>query len=229
MLRAFCLFMLLLACAACGRALTTAERDFMAGIQGTTFDPAPVRITRNPLIGLNSVTYPVRPRTTCRERILPPAEGPTITGSTAGIVLFRTLHTRPAFFLDDYILRRDGSVHLVAAMFFAHEMTHVWQWQNRDVTDYHPARAFAEHLSTQDPYLFDGDSAFDFLEYGYEQQASLVEEYVCCRALDPNGARTDRLEELLGVYMPINQHLSFLDDRPIQLPWDGVEIGGICA
>lgn len=215
--------------AGCGRPLTQAEQAFMAGLQGDSFDPSPVRITRNRLIGLTSVTYPVRPRTTCRERIAPPPQSETITGRTAGVVLFQTMHARPDFFLDDYIAREDQALNLVSAMFFAHEMTHVWQWQNREVTGYHPSRAFAEHLRTEDPYLFDGDSTFDFLEYGYEQQASLVEEYVCCRALDPDGARTARLRALLSDYMEISDEMRLLDEIEVLVPWDGVEPRGICG
>ena len=201
----------------------------MSGLQGDTFDASPVRITRNRLVGLTSVTYPVRPRTTCRERIGPPPEGAFVTGRTAGVVLFQTMHARPTFYLEDYIAREDGALNLVAAMFFAHEMTHVWQWQNREITGYHPSRAFAEHLRTEDPYLFDGDSGFAFLDYGYEQQASLVEEYVCCRALDPAGARTDRLGALLSEHLDIAERLRFLDDTDVLLPWDGAEIAGICS
>ena len=229
MTRLLLFFGLCLTLAACGRALTPAEQDFMAGLQGDGFDPAPVRITRNRLIGINSVTFPARPRTTCRERIGPPPEGDTVTGRTAGIVLFQTLHTRPNFYLDDYIEREDGALNLVAAMFFAHEMTHIWQWQNREITGYHPSRAFAEHLRTDDPYLFDGDNGFAFLDYGYEQQASLVEEYVCCRALDPQGARTERLRRLLSEHLDITARLSILDDVDILLPWDGAEVRGICG
>ncbi|MBF9036451.1 hypothetical protein HKCCE2091_19610 [Rhodobacterales bacterium HKCCE2091] len=228
-MRILSVLLILLAIAACGRPLTTAERDFMAGFQGDSFDPGPVRIHRNPFVGISSRSYPARPRTTCRELILPPPETPVVTGRTAGIALFQHLHTSPGFFLDDYVLRDDGALNLTAAMFFAHEMTHVWQWQNRAVTGYHPTRAFAEHLTTEDPYLFDGDSDFAFLEYGYEQQASLVEEYACCRALDPGGARTLRLERLLREVMPLDQRLEYLDDRDILLPWDGAEIRGICS
>lgn len=229
MIRLFLAVVMVFALAACGRSLTPSEQAFMAELQGDSFDPAGVRITRNSLIGLGSVTYPVRPRTTCRERIAPPPESDVITGSTAGVVLFRTLHARPDFFLDDYIAREDGALNLVSAMFFAHEMTHIWQWQNRETTDYHPSRAFAEHLRTEDPYLLDGESNFDFLDYGYEQQASLVEEYVCCRALDPDGARTERLRVLLSDYMDINAELRFLDEVDILVPWDGVETRGICG
>ena len=229
MRRALILFLLSFALLGCGRALTPSEQAFMAELQGDAFDPGPVRIRRNALVGLTSVSYPARPRTTCRERIGPPPEDEIVTGRVAGIVLFHTLHARPGFFLEDYVEREDGALNLVAAMFFAHEMTHIWQWQNRETTGYHPARAFAEHLQTDDPYLLDGINGHGFLDYGYEQQASLVEEYVCCRALDPSGARTERLRVLLSEHMEISARLSFLDEIDILLPWDEAETRGICA
>lgn len=219
----------LLVVASCGRPLTPAEREFIVGLQGRSFDPEPVRISRNRLVGISKRTFPARPRTTCRERILPPPDGPTFTGRTAGIVLFQHLHTSPGFYSEDYVARPDGALDLAAAMYFAHEMTHVWQWQNRAVTGYHPFRAFAETWSGEDPYLFDGDSRRRFLDYGYEQQASLVEEYVCCRALDPDGDRTARLERLLRQSMPLAPRLDHLDGLEILVPWEGVEPHGICS
>ena len=215
--------------ASCGRLLTPAEREFMRGLQGESFNPGPVRIARNPLVGISEKTYPARPRKTCRERIQPPSDAPTFTGSTAGIVLFQHLHTSPGHYLKDYVARPDGALNLAAAMFFAHEMTHVWQWQNRDVTGYHPFRAFAEYWNIGDPYLFDSDSRHRFLDYGYEQQASLVEEYVCCRALDPGGERTARLERLLRQNMPLAPRIDRLDGLVTLVPWDGVERHGICS
>ncbi|QBY00692.1 hypothetical protein E2K80_08065 [Rhodophyticola sp. CCM32] len=222
-------FLICLTLAACGRPLTPAERAFVSGVQGPGLDVDHVRIVENPLIGLSTRSYPVRPRTTCRERIFPEPEGETIEGRVAGVVLFNRLHVREDYAIPDYIRTADGGMHLVAAMFFAHEMTHIWQWQNREITGYHPARAFAEHLRTEDPYLFDGDSTFAFLDYGYEQQASLVEEYVCCRTLDPDGARTGRLERLLQQVMPVTPLQSSSDGVRVYLPWEGVELQGICS
>ncbi len=228
-MRAGLLILFCLVLAACGRPLTETERAFMADLQGDSFDPTPVRIIENRLVGLGEQTYPVRPRTTCRERILPPPQGDTITGSTAGIAFYNSIHIRPGFFLEDYATTEGGALNLSAAMFFAHEMTHVWQWQNRAVTGYRPARAFSEHLTTEDPYLFQGEGDAGFLDYGFEQQASLVEEYVCCRALDPHGARTDRLARLIGAAMPLGTLQQSLAGRDILLPWDGVELRGICS
>lgn len=229
MWRLLLIILALLTITACGRPLTPAERELMQGLQGQTFDPRPVRISRNRLVGITEMTYPARPRTTCRERIRPPPDGPTFTASTAGITLFQHVYTSPRSYLKDYVARPDGALNLAAAMFFAHEMTHVWQWQNRDVTGYNPFRAFAEHGSAKDPYLFDSGSRQRFLDYGYEQQASLVEEYVCCRALDPGGARTARIERLLKQSMPLAPRLDRLDGRKILVPWDGVDRRGICS
>ena len=88
-------------------------------------------------------------------------------------------------------------------MLFAHEITHVWQWQNRATTGYSPLRAAREHEGGADPYLYDINTKAGFLDYGYEQQASIVEEFVCCAALDPTGSRTQRLEALISETMPI--------------------------
>ncbi|PWK62662.1 hypothetical protein [Roseicyclus mahoneyensis] len=214
---------------ACGRPLTAPEAAYMADLQGDTFDAAPVRITRNPLIGLIVQRYPARPQTTCRERVGPPPEGPIIEGRTGGMVLFNTLHVREDIMVDDYTLMPDGRRHLYAAMFFAHEMTHVWQWQNREITGYHPLRAAREHATLADPYLFDTTQDRHFLDYGYEAQASLVEEYVCCRAIDPQGARTARLEALIGQVMPVTPWRDRADSVELFLPWDGVEPRGMCS
>jgi len=220
---------LILALAGCGRPLTGAERAYMAGLQGQTFDAAPVRIARNPFIGLIALRYPARPQTTCRERVGPPPPGPIVEGRAGGLVLFNTLHVRGDMLAPDYTTMQDGRRHLYAEMFFAHEMTHVWQWQNRDVTGYHPMRAYREHAALDDPYLFDTESARRFLDYGYEAQASLVEEYVCCRAIDPEGARTARLEALIGQVMPVTSWRERADSVDLFLPWEGIEPRGMCS
>ena len=228
--RSLCLWLpLCLAVIGCGRPLTGPEAAYMADLQGAGFDPAPVRIVQNPFLGLVTQSYPARPRTTCRERVLPPPPGPVITGRVGGMVVFNRLMVRPDMWLPDYVLRPDGQRNLYAAMFFAHEMTHVWQWQNRDATGYHPLRAAREHRVMTDPYLFAEDDGRRFLDYGYEAQASLVEEYVCCRALDPRGARTARLEALIGQAMAVTPWTVRADGAKILVPWPGVQARGICS
>ncbi len=214
---------------ACGRPLTEAERAYMVELQGETFDASRARIVENSLVGLNVQRYPARPQTTCRERVVPPPDTPILEGRTGGIVLFNTLHVRADLFTEDYTQMRDGRQNLYAAMFFAHEMTHIWQWQNRELTGYHPLRAAREHATLEDPYLFDTTQDRRFLDYGYEAQASLVEEYVCCRAIDPGGARTSRLEQLIGQVMPVTPWRDRADETDLYLPWDGVQTRGMCS
>lgn len=225
-MRALLLILLPLLAACASRPLTEGERAFVAGLQGEDLASSRVRLLQNPLLGLYSTTYPVRPRTTCRERILPPAEGDTFESTTAGVTLYDHIVTNPDWYLEDYLEDWPEKMNLSAAMFFAHEMTHVWQWRHRKETGFTPYRAASEHQTIVDPYLFDSSASPDFLDYGYEQQASLVEEYVCCRTLDPEGARTERLREMLSEVMPVRA-----ESRPeaVLLPWKGAELTGICS
>lgn len=112
-------------------------------------------------------------------------------------------------------------------MLLSHELTHVWQWQNRKLTGYSPLKAAREHRLSDDPYLFDVDNSRKFLDFGYEQQGSIVEEYVCCRALDPTGGRTARLHGLLAEVMPVSD-LPTSREYSVRLPWAGVELAGLC-
>ncbi|HYD19013.1 MAG TPA: hypothetical protein VEF76_11090 [Patescibacteria group bacterium] len=62
---------------------------------------------------------------------------------------------------------------------FIHEMTHVWQHQNKVV--HTPLAAFKETLrhkfNYQKCYLHRLDPAKDLLGYGFEQQAAIVQDY----------------------------------------------------
>ncbi|WP_281826773.1 hypothetical protein [Jannaschia rubra] len=218
--------LLILALTACTRPLTPAETALVAPIHGPTLDTASVRISQTPIVGIFPITYDARPRTTCRERIAPPQAG-RITAQTAGIALFETLLLSPRAYADDYAATDEagGALDLAGAMFIVHEMTHVWQWQNRGVTGYHPVKAFSEQLAVDDPYLLDPDDPRGFLDFGYEQQASLVEEYLCCATLDPRGSRTDRLKHLLRQVMPVAEPEAFA--RAVTVPW-GDDLDGIC-
>jgi hypothetical protein len=215
----------LLLLSACARPLTGPERDF-----ARNFFPeetlAATRIAPAPPVGLFSFTFPARPATTCREKIVPPPPGPEFTARTAGVVLFDHLFASPDWYLADYTPRWPEAMNLGAAMFFAHELTHVWQWQNREVTGFSLGRVAAEHRTEEDPYLFDDAEDRAFLDYGYEQQASIVEEYVCCAALDPEGARTERLRALIAEELPLER---WTPPASVVVPWRDAETRGICS
>ncbi|WP_424831128.1 hypothetical protein [Ruegeria sp.] len=222
------LMSLLILFAACGRPLTEQERAFAGNIHGDTLNLDRVKLVEGAPVAAITYTRKARPRLACRERILPPVKEETVTGKPAAVALFNRVYFTKDWYLDDYMSQYPERMNLIAAMLLAHELTHVWQWQNRATTGYHPLRAAAEHGRQSDPYLFDLDTSPDFLAYGYEQQGSIVEEYVCCRALDPDAPRTKRLHDMLQPHFDLST-LPGSRERDITLPWAGAEIQGICS
>lgn len=219
------LILSLLVAVSCGRPLTPTEAQFANAMHGATLDTDRVRFVKGALVG--SVTYQrqKRPRLACRERIFPEPTSNLVTVGPAAIALHnRVFYTHP-FYLDDFMPRYPEEMSLFSSMIFAHEITHVWQWQNRARTGYSPLRAGGEHVRSDDPYLFDIETDTDFLDYGYEQQAGIVEEYVCCAALDPEAPRTTRLREMLEGAFPVGD-LNI--PKEVTLPWDGADTRGIC-
>lgn len=221
------LFLLLLA--ACGRPLTPSEAEYLAAIHGPDLDTSKIRLVDGHFAGAMTYRIPVRPRTTCQERIWPPlSETTEVTVAPAATVLFNKVMIRDDIYRPDFLEGWPKEVDLLDAMLFAHEATHVWQWQNRKRTGYTPLKALNEHVASKDPYLFDPDNTTRFLDYGYEQQGSIVEEYVCCRLLDPEAPRTARLRSLIAAEMPIDRLDRVITTPRVRVPWKDVETEGIC-
>lgn len=213
----------------CGRAPTPAERAFLGDLHGDTLDPAKLRIHKGAPVLSVTFTRAPRPRTACRERILPPITNTeTVTTKPIAVALWNHVFLTRDWYVDDYLKDYPERLNLMAAMLYAHEATHVWQWQNRETTGYSPLRAAAEHGASRDPYLFDLETNTRFLDYGFEQQGAIMEEYVCCRALAPQGARTKRLHRLLSRELPLTP-LPQSRAHDVILPWRGVELAGICG
>jgi hypothetical protein len=144
------------------------------------------------------------------------------------VTLFNHIFLRDDRFTEDLTGGRYPEIlDLDQALLLVHEAVHVWQWQNRKATGYTPIRAGLEHVGSADPYLFDPDTRADFMSFGYEQQGSIVEEYLCCRLLAPRAERTQRLHAMLAGVFPVTP-LSTPIARNVRLPWKGVEIEGIC-
>jgi hypothetical protein len=207
--------------------MTENEIAFAQTIHGDTLDMDKVRIVEGAPTRAVTFQRKPRPRTTCRERILPPPKGETVTSSPAAVALFNHILFDTDWYLDDYMPEYPDQIGLVAAMLFAHELTHAWQWQNRRETGYAPWRAAFEHGASSDPYLFEIDGEPKLSDFGFEQQGSIVEEYVCCRALDPTAPRTARLHAMLSEVMPVAD-LPTVREHAVGLPWDGVKVEGIC-
>ena len=219
--------LVLLALTACSRPLTEAERAFAGTIHGPSLNADAVRIHgRNPLYLLKQ-SRDARPRIACRERIRPPEVSPVETRIAATVLFNRAFFAKP-FFQGDYLPDYPARMNLPDAMLLAHELTHVWQWQNADQTGYHPLKAAAEHQN-DDPYLFDLPKGAIFADYGFEQQGGLVEEFVCCRALDPDGARTSKLYRLLSPVFPALERRSRVPVESLMLPQGHENLSKICA
>ncbi|AXI43049.1 hypothetical protein [Sulfitobacter sp. SK011] len=220
--------LILLFLASCGRPLTQNERAFMATIHGESLNLDRVRLHEGAPTRAVTFRYKPRPRTTCRELILPPVTDEVITTKPAAVALFNTVLFDEDWYLDDYLPDYPDKIGLIAAMLLAHEMTHVWQWQNRARTGYSPLRAATEHGGGADPYLFDIANNRKFQDFGFEQQGSIVEEFVCCRALAPQAPRTKRLHRLISGVMPVAP-LPQSREFDVRLPWDGVTLKRICG
>lgn len=222
------LLLSLLVLAACGRPLTEQERALAAQIQGSSLDAGRVRLVEGSPAAAVTFRRQPRPRTSCREKILPPVEAEVVTVTPAAVVLFNRIFFSRDWYLDDYVPEYPEKLHLIEAMLLAHELTHIWQWQNRKTTGYHPLKAAAEHSASPDPYLFDLETKSAFLDFGYEQQGAIIEEYVCCRALAPKAPRTKRLHTMISGAMPLSP-LPQSREHDVYLPWRGVELPGICG
>ncbi|NSY38528.1 hypothetical protein [Leisingera sp. ANG59] len=222
-----CLLLALFLLAACGRPLTETERSYLGTLHGTSLNPDKVRIVNGAPLGAVTFRRMPRPRVTCRERILPPVKEEIVTSKPAAVALFNRIFFTRDWYLDNYLPEYPDRLHLVEAMLLAHEATHVWQWQNRRQTGYSPLRAAAEHGQDRDPYLFDLEGDPGFLSYGFEQQGAIIEEYVCCRALAPQAARTQRLHRMLSAAMPVSP-LPQSRESDVYLPWKDASLNGIC-
>ncbi len=211
--------------AACGRPLTPQEKSFAARIHGQSLNLRAIRIHDGALLGEVTYLRPRRPRLTCRERLLPEPATETVTVSPAAFVLFSHVFFDHDWYAENFLPEYPERMSLVHAMLFAHEIVHVWQWQNRHETGYTPLRSALEHARSEDPYLFEVATNARFLDYGYEQQASIVEEYVCCATLDPEAPRTRRLGAMLREAFPLGR---LPRPKEVILPWKGAPRRGIC-
>lgn len=228
MKRPIILALLLMSMAACGRPLTPQEAAFAKTIHGDTLNISKVRLHDGAPTRAVTFRRKPRPRTTCRELIFPLVTEKIVTSKPAAVALFNTVLFDKDWFLEDYLPDYPDKIGLIAAMLLSHELTHVWQWQNRATTGYSPLRAASEHEQGSDPYLFDIANKRPFSDFGFEQQGSIVEEFVCCRALAPQAPRTKRLHALISVAMPVAP-LPQSRQYDVRMPWDGVELNGICG
>ena len=203
--------MLSLALSACARPLTDNERRFAADIIGPGLDTSKVRVARGfgplppaPAAPQTSDLYPIIDENTvtglCERSAPQPRSGPP-----PGWALWNRVHFSAEFYRSDLAPAWPQAARFPQALVLAHELVHVWQWQNRRMTGYRPARAALESVTSMDPYFYVPGPGATFLKFGFEQQAALLEDYLCHALYDPAAPRRAELRPLLAPYFPLDR------------------------
>lgn len=192
----------LLLLAACSRALTPAEEAFATDLFGPSLDTSQVVITQG--LGLaplyRTVPHDVRLVEGTDKACLRTPQ-PRGAQPPQAFAIRNRLHFETGLYSSDMIIDWPAKLRVPQALILAHELTHVWQWQNRRRTGYSPARAAAESWQLADPYFSTEEGVF--FDFGFEQQAAIVEDYVCFAFANPNHPRRAELREILAPILPI--------------------------
>ena len=203
-MRVFCaLFLLFLA--ACSRPLTEDERVFAETLFGPTLDTSDVTISQGLGIAPLYQTVPssVRVLRGTDEACLRTPQ-PRSTQPPQAFALYNRMYFDSALYSSDMARPWPEALRFPQAIILAHELTHVWQWQNRDLTGYTPWRAAAESWRLADPYYSGNVDAPLFLSLGYEQQAAIIEDYICFTVANPTHPRRLELRALIEPFFTVD-------------------------
>lgn len=187
---------------ACSRPMTEAEESFANDLFGDTLNTSQVRVAQG--LGVTPLyrTVPSRiTRVTATDRSCVRTPQPR-GGQPPQAFAFRNgVYFDSQLYSSDMVLEWPTGLRIPQALILAHELTHVWQWQNRSKTGYSATRAVAESLALADPYFSDGDAAF--FAFGFEQQAAIVEDFVCFTFANPTHPRRAELRAILEPVLPV--------------------------
>ena len=203
---------------ACSRGLTPSETEVAEALFGDTLDTGAVTVT----VGLGLLPLPPdRPADPAAESAAP-AKAPDgicertrstkrVWRSPAAFVLWNDVHFDERFYAADTFRGFPESVPYPSSLIMAHELVHVWQWQNRDRTGYTVAESAGETAANVDPYWFDPAEASEFLSFGYEQQGALVQDFVCYALFDRDDPKFGEVAAILRPVLPVDRFLAKLD------------------
>lgn len=204
---------LLFVLAACARPLSHNEAAFAEALFGDTLDAGAVKVHAG--IGLTPLPAPT-PTTELAPPRTPPGDVCTRVPQTtrhwhwpAAFVLFDDVFFSYDFYRADTFAGWPASVP-VAGLVMAHELVHVWQWQNRKRTHYSPGRAGGEAVEQVDPYYWQSRQAGGFFDYGFEQQAAMIEDYVCFQLFAPDAPEVAELEAVLAPVLTLKDFRAWL-------------------
>ena len=197
----------LIALAACTRPLTTSEEQFAGDLFGPSLDLSEVRIAQ----GLG-ISPPVKSVPAKEARVLTGTDQacirvPQPRGSQPpqAFAIGQRMHFTSDVYASDMALGWPRYLRLPQAIILAHELSHVWQWQNRELTGYTPGRAALESLRLADPYFSPPRPESKFSEFGYEQQAAMIEDFVCFTIANPGHPRRAALRDILAPVLPVER------------------------
>lgn len=190
--------------AACARPLTEAESRFAEDIFGESIDTSKVSISVGLGIGPAYETVPTSVRVLRgTERACVRTPQPAGSQPPQAFAFRNRMHFDAVLYSGDMARPWPEGMRFPNALILAHELTHVWQWQNRDRTGYTPWRAMRESWRFADPYFSAAEDAPVFLSFGYEQQAAMVEDFVCFTVANPTHPRRQELRALLEPVLPV--------------------------
>lgn len=188
----------------CTRPLTVAEERFANDLFGPSLDTSKVRVAQ----GL-ALTPPPKTVVSSVKRVRPTDKACVRTPQPRGaqppqaFALRNRVHFDNGLYSSDMVITWPDQLRMPQALVFAHELTHVWQYQNRHKTGYSAWRAVAESWRLADPYFSEGENVFS--TFGFEQQAALVEDYICFAFANPTHPRRAELRAVLAPVLPIDQ------------------------
>lgn len=214
MIRPLALFAVLLL-AACARPLTSNETEVARSLFGDTLDTEAVSVKA----GLGVLPLPrdrvregapvvvadappdlcVRKRSTQRYWTWP-----------AAFVLQNNVYFSYRYYAPDAFRGFPKSAPYPSSLLLAHELVHVWQWQNRARTAYTTGGAAGETIAHVDPYWFEVDRNAEFFTLGYEQQGALVQDFMCYALFDRNDPKLEELAAVLRPVLPVDDFLAKL-------------------
>lgn len=189
----------------CSRPLTDAEARLAKDLFGDEISLKPVRVAQGLGIAPLYRTVPtgiVLMAGTERSCVRTPQ--PLGAQPPQAFALWNRMHFDSTLYASDMALGWPNGMRFPQALVLAHELTHVWQWQNRDRTGYTPRRAVAESWSFADPYFSASGETVDFFRLGYEQQAAVVEDFVCFTVANPDHPRRAELRTLLEPVLDVD-------------------------
>lgn len=191
---------------ACTRPLTGNETRMARDVFGPAIDTDAVRVAKGLGLAPPPRAQPVRTQTRragsgfCDREPTPPRRGPP-----PGFAIGNTVFLWGDIYQSDAGRHWPDALAVPESFVFLHELVHVWQWQNRAATGYSPLAAFAEGLPGRDAYFYTPGDAPRLDDFGYEQQAAIVEDYICHAYFDPTAPRRAALRTLVAPVLAVDR------------------------